>query len=79
MTRPLSTIARDIETDWKKPYFGAVPYLLAMHSLDSTGDNYGADSGSSIVAYFLSNTTTWRGEKARTIKAKLNSLLAKRK
>lgn len=31
--RTLAAIARDIRTHWKKPYFGAVPYLEAMGTL----------------------------------------------
>ncbi len=29
MTRTISAIAHEIRNDWKKPYFGAVPYLRA--------------------------------------------------
>jgi hypothetical protein len=29
-SRPLSQIAKEIKNDWKKVYFGAVPYLDAM-------------------------------------------------
>ena len=32
--RTLAAIARDIRTHWKKPYFGAVPYLEAMSPLN---------------------------------------------
>ena len=53
--RPLSTIARDIAQHWPAPYFGAVPYLGAMMSLDKITDNYDFDSGKSVVLYFLSN------------------------
>jgi hypothetical protein len=74
MTRPLYTIAREISQDWKKPYFGAVPYLQAMSTLDSVEDDYIHDSGKSIVLYFLSNATTWRGETARRVKAELKAL-----
>jgi hypothetical protein len=72
--RSISTIAREIRADWTKPYFGAVPYLQAMHSLDSIDDNYYEDSGKSVVLYFLANANTWRGEKARAIKAELKKL-----
>lgn len=74
MTRPISTIAREIAREWHKPFFGAVPYLDAMHSLDAITDAYGVDSGKSIVLYFLSNASTWRGEAARRIKAELRSM-----
>jgi hypothetical protein len=72
--RSICTIAREIRADWTKPYFGAVPYLQAMHSLDSIEDNYYEDSGKSVVLYFLANANTWRGEKARAIKAELKKL-----
>ena len=74
-TRPISTIAREICSDWVKPYFGAVPYLDAMRSLDSIKDKYGYDDATSIVRYFLANATTWKGETARRIKAELKSML----
>ena len=73
-TRPLYQIATEIRRDWKKVYFGAVPYLDAMQSLDSIEDNYIMDSGKSIVLYFLSNASTWRGETAKRIKAELKAM-----
>lgn len=75
-SRPLHQIADDIADDWGgKVYFGAKPYLEAMYSLNSIQDMYWHDSADSIVRYFLSNATTWRGEKAREIKAELKSML----
>ena len=73
--RTLSTIAREIAQDWRKPYFGAVPYLNAMSKLDDIKQPYGYDSGESIVRYFLSNATSWRGDNARRIKAELKEML----
>lgn len=73
--RALSTIAADIRQHWPKVYFGAVPYLDAMRSLTRITDNYYADDARSVVLYFLSNATTWRGEDARRIKAELKALL----
>ena len=72
--RSISTIAREIRADWTNPYVGAVPYLSAMQSLDSIEDNYYEDSGKSVVLYFLANASTWKGEKARAIKAELKKL-----
>jgi hypothetical protein len=46
-----------------------------MKSLTSISDTYYADSADSIVRYALSNLTSWRGEKARQIKAELNGML----
>lgn len=74
-TRPLHEIADEIKKDWRNVYFGAVPYLNAMRTLSSINDNYGYDSGKSIVLYFLSNATTWRGDTARRIKKELNQII----
>ncbi len=75
MTRPLHTVAAEIAADWKKPYFGAVPYLKAMSELNSVRDPFYYDSGESIVRYFLANAATWRGETAKRIKAELKAML----
>lgn len=75
-TRPLYEIAADIRKDWgAKVNFAAKPYIDAMDSLTSINDNYGWDSGSTIVRYFLSNASTWRGETAKTIKKELKSMV----
>lgn len=72
--RSLSAIAREIRQDWTKPYFGAVPYLDAMSTLDSIEDKYGLDDADSIVLYFLCNANTWKGETARRVKAELKKM-----
>ena len=46
-----------------------------MLTLDSIDDNYMFDSAKSIVAYFLSNAGTWRGEKAKEIKKELKGMI----
>jgi hypothetical protein len=74
-TRPLSVIAQEINRLWRPAYFGAVPYIDAMRQLNSIKDDYICDSAESIVLYFLSNATTWRGEDARRIKAELKAIL----
>lgn len=74
--RPIHTIAREIRSDWAKPYFGAVPYLDAMASLNTISDAYGLDTARTIVVYFLANATTWRGETARRVKAELKAMVA---
>ena len=74
-TRPLYAIARDIRAHWPKVYFGAVPYLQAMASLNDINDKYGLDDARSIVNYFLANAGTWRGEDAKRIKAELKSMV----
>jgi hypothetical protein len=73
-SRPLSQIAKEIKSDWKKVYFGAVPYLDAMLTLRTINDNFFYDSGKSVVLYFLANAQTWKGETARRIKKELNQL-----
>jgi hypothetical protein len=75
MARPLSNIAHDIRRDWKNVYFGAQPYLSAMFELNSVNDQYMYDTGRSIVLYFLSNASTWRGPVAKEIKAELKAML----
>ena len=60
-----------IEDNWKKVNYAARPYLDAMKSLGAVEDSYYLDSGRSIVAYFLSNASTWKGECAKAIKAEL--------
>ena len=73
--RSLSAIAREIRRDWRNVWFGAVPYLDAMASLDSVQDKYGCDSAASIVRYFLGNAAQWRGETARRVKAELKAMV----
>ena len=74
-TRPLFEIAREISDDWKNIYFGAEPYIEAMFTLNSIDDNYIFDTAKSVVIYFLSNATTWRGETARRVKAELKKMV----
>jgi hypothetical protein len=72
--REIHVIAKEIKQDWKKVYFGAVPYLNAMLYLSSIGDPYGYDSAQSVVLYFLANANSWRGEVARRVKKELKDL-----
>jgi len=73
--RPLYIIAQDIRNNWPKPHFAAFPYIYAMRSLNQITEPYGLDSGTSVVAYFLSNASTWRGPEARRIKQELRDIL----
>ena len=75
MARPLYEIAREIRKAWTKVSPYAEPYLEAMESLNTINDNYYFDSGKSVVLYFLSNASTWRGDDARRIKAELKEML----
>jgi hypothetical protein len=71
----LNQIAQLVYDDWKPVNYAAKPYLEAMSTLRSIKDNYIQDSGYSIVAYFLSNATSWRGEVAKAVKKELNRRL----
>lgn len=74
--RPICTIARDIQREWgSKVNYAAKPYLNAMLSLSSVNDKYALDDGKSIVLYFLSNASAFRGEKAKALKAELKALV----
>jgi hypothetical protein len=73
--RPLHAIARDIARDWAKPNYAAVPYLDAMCGLSNISDRFYMDDAESVVRYFLSNATSWRGPVARDIKAELKAML----
>ncbi len=82
MTRSFATIAQEIDEDWseqgKGVNYAAKPYLEAMAELDTTDPNtpYGfGDDARTVVLYFLSNATSWRGETARKIKAELKGMV----
>jgi hypothetical protein len=46
-----------------------------MGSLSSVNDSYFADSGKSVVSYFLANAGSWKGEVAKSVKAELKALV----
>jgi hypothetical protein len=74
-TRSISDITVDILRDWKNVSPYAAPYLNAMAEIDKITDNYYSDSAQAVVAYFIANASSWKGEVARKIKAELKSLL----
>lgn len=74
-TRPIATIAREIYKEWPKVNYAAKPYLEAMLSLNNINDTYYLDSGKSIVLYFLSNASSFRGEKAKALKTELKTIV----
>ena len=73
--RPLFDIAHEIRADWQPVNFAAEPYLVAMSTMLNVEDDYGYDSGPSVVLYFLSNARSWRGDTARRVKAELNRIV----
>ena len=74
MSRPLHVIAKEIRNNWAKVSPYAKPYLDAMSQLNSIDDKYYLDSARSVVLYFLSNASGWRGDVARRIKAELKEM-----
>lgn len=75
--RSIRAIALDVKANWPKPFYGAVPYLDAMLTLQTAEDYYGLDSARSILEYFLANANTFRGEHARRLKAEIKGLLGR--
>jgi len=75
MARAIYEIARDIRKNWKNVSPYARPYLDAMGELTVITDNYIYDSGKSVVLYFLSNASGFRGPEAKALKAELKALL----
>jgi hypothetical protein len=73
--RPLYQIHDEIRRDWKKVHYAAVPYLEAMRYLDKVTDSFMNESGRSVVTYFLSNASSWKGEVAKRVKAELRAML----
>jgi len=73
--RAISEIANEIQQDWKNVNYGAKPYLEAMKELRSVDDNFYEDSAESVIAYFLGNARSWKGETAKRIKLELNNLI----
>lgn len=73
--RKIYTIAREIQQDWQKVNYAALPYLNAMMELSTIADMYYEDNARSIILYFLSNSGTWKGENAKRIKAELKGMI----
>ncbi len=74
--RQISEIAQEIKKEWgPKTSIYAMPYLQAMFSLTDKNSAYGYDSASSIVNYFLSNASAFRGEKAKALKLELKAII----
>ena len=77
--RPVSSVAREIKND---PAYQKMPskiyaeaYVQPMLSLNDIEDNYGMDTGVSIVSYALSNLGSYKGDTARRVKSELKAML----
>ena len=79
MARKLYEIAADIRADYaskgKPVHPWAKPYVDAMATLSEMTDMYGLDSGDYCMRYALSNLSSWRGDKAREVKAEMREML----
>lgn len=75
--RTFKQVALDIKSTWLNVYFGAVPYLEALLTLDTTNPNalYGIEKANDIVEYFLANAHTFRGAEAKRLKHELKSMI----
>lgn len=79
--RPIYEIADEIRYTWltktgdPNVNYAAEPYLNAMQDITEIDEMYGADTARSVVAYFLSNASSFRGEDARRLKAELKTIL----
>ena len=74
--RPIYQVFEEIHRSWARPFFGAVPYIQAGMQLSAITDRYGYDSADDVIAYFLANAGTWRGDDARRLKAELRAIAA---
>jgi hypothetical protein len=73
--RKINEIATEIKKDWTNVNYAAKPYLQAMLGLENKEDKYFLDTGKSIVLYFLSNASGYRGPKAKELKKELRYLI----
>lgn len=67
----LNDIGRLILREWRPINYAAKPYAEALR--DMQNGQYGLDDAKSIILYFLSNASTWRGPLARAVKAELKA------
>ena len=76
MVADMAKICREQKkpTTWRQKFCYAAPYIDACRTLNSVDDNYGWDSGKSIVLYLLANLNTYKGEKAKEFKSLLKAM-----
>lgn len=84
--RTVREVASEIVSDWidqqrsrrgPRPVYvvTAWPYLEAMLQMTRPDEAYGMEDGEMVILYFLDNARPWRGERARALKAELQSML----
>jgi len=72
--RGISEIAKEISNEWKNVHFSARPYLDAMYRLNTIDDVFYMDDAKTIILYFLGNAQSFRGPKAKELKAELKKI-----
>jgi hypothetical protein len=65
------TVIRDHRETGQKVNFALKPWLDALGSISEITDSYGAESGRTVIAYFLSNASQYKGATAKAVKAEL--------
>lgn len=73
--RAIHEVTSDIRREWPNVHYTARPYLDAMFYLCDKHSKYGLDSASDIVLRFIGNATSFRGERARELKAELKQII----
>jgi hypothetical protein len=69
--------AKRTPDEWREVvYFGAVPYLEALLTMQGQ-EGYGLDSTDSVILYALSNMAAFRGPEAKALKAELRLHLSR--
>jgi hypothetical protein len=76
-SRRISDVARDIYAAWPKVNYAAAPYLKAMRDLETMSDMDMHDSAKDIVIRFLANASSFRGPKAKELKAELKTMIGR--
>jgi hypothetical protein len=64
-------LAHIVRDDWEKVSGHARPYLSAMCYIGDINERYCAEDAASVVGYFLSNASGWKGETAKAVKKEL--------
>jgi len=73
-TRAVNEIARDVRAEWgAKVNYAARPYLNAMLQIEAGQQSFGQDDTKSVVLYFLGNARSFRGPRAKELKAELKA------
>ena len=72
--RPLYEIAKEIRKDWKTMPDYAFTHFEGFQYATSIDEMFYFDSVKGEVLYFLGSASTWRGSKAKEIKAELKKM-----